>query len=204
MRYVCIDIETTGLDPVNDQILQFAAVIRDTDKMSEPMEQSPTMVCYVEHERYEGQPYALALNAGILSELAKSREKRKMNSVKAEELTVAFYNFLVSNGYSPSEKTRRVSFTGAGKNFGTFDLQFLKNQKGWAEYLLVDSRVLDPAMLFIKPTDQKLPGLKNCLQRIGIEKEISHDALEDVHDTILALETGLSNLWAANQIKESI
>jgi exonuclease I len=81
---------------------------------------------------------------------------------------------------------------------------FLKNQKDWAKYLLVDSRVLDPAMLFIRPTDKKLPGLKNCLQRIGIEKEIAHDALEDVYDTIIVLETGLSNLWAANEIKESI
>ena len=68
MKYVCIDIETTGLDPVNHQILQFAAVIRDTDKMSEPLSESPTMVCYVEHENYHGQPYALAMNSKILSE----------------------------------------------------------------------------------------------------------------------------------------
>ena len=38
MKYVCIDIETTGLDPVNNQVLQFAAVISDTDKMIEPIE----------------------------------------------------------------------------------------------------------------------------------------------------------------------
>lgn len=204
MRYVCIDIETTGLDPVNDQILQFAAVIRDTDKMSEPMEQSPTMVCYVEHNRYQGQPYALALNAGILSELAKPKEKRKMKTVSYDQLAYSFANFLTANGYEYSMNSRRVSFIGAGKNFGTFDLQFLKNLPGWLSTIATDSRVLDPAMLFIKPTDKKLPGLKNCLQRIGIEKEISHDALEDVHDTIIALETGLSNLWADNQIKESI
>jgi oligoribonuclease (3'-5' exoribonuclease) len=204
MRYVCIDIETTGLDPVNDQILQFAAVIRDTDKMSEPVEKSPRMVCYVEHDRYQGQPYALALNSDILSELSKPVYKRKMTTIKAENLSQEFWLFLAGNGYTQSENSKRVSFTGAGKNFGTFDLQFLKNQKDWAKYLLVDSRVLDPAMLFIRPTDKKLPGLKNCLQRIGIEKEISHDALEDVYDTIIVLETGLSNLWAANEIKESI
>lgn len=204
MKYVCIDIETTGLDRNNDQVLQFAAVIRDTDKMSEPVTESPSMVCYVEHERYQGQPYALALNSGILSELAKPIEKRKMRTSKIEDLALSFYSFLVVNGYTPSENSKRVSFTGAGKNFGTFDLQFLNNVPNWNKYFLVDSRVLDPAMLFVKPTDKKLPGLKNCLQRMGIDKEISHDALEDVYDTIIALETGLSNLWASNETKESI
>lgn len=199
MRYICIDIETTGLDPVNDQTLQFAAVIRDTDKMSEPVTESPSMVCYVEHDRYQGQPYALGLNSGILSELAKSPEKRKMNSVKVAELALAFYAFLATNDYILSKNSKRISFVGAGKNFGTFDLQFLKNLPDWSKYLLVDSRVLDPAMLFVQPTDKKLPGLKNCLQRIGINKEISHDALEDVYDTIIVLETGLSNLWHLNQ-----
>jgi oligoribonuclease len=199
MRYITIDIETTGLDPVKDQILQFAAVIRDTNKMSEPVEKSPTMVCYVEHQRYEGHPYALALNAGILSELAKPKEKRKMKTVSHDQLAYSFANFLIENGYEYSMNSRRVFFIGAGKNFGTFDLQFLKNLPGWSSTLVVDSRVLDPAMLFIRPEDKKLPGLKNCLQRIGINKEISHDALEDVHDTIIALETGLSNLWTANQ-----
>ena len=32
MRYVSIDIETTGLDRQNDQVLEVGAVIEDTDK----------------------------------------------------------------------------------------------------------------------------------------------------------------------------
>jgi oligoribonuclease (3'-5' exoribonuclease) len=199
MKYVCIDIETTGLDPVNHQILQFAAVIRDTDKMSEPLSESPTMVCYVEHENYHGQPYALAMNSKILSELAKSEEKRDNKTVNNQDLAWALYTFLSANGYSKSEKSKRISFIGAGKNYGTFDLQFLKNLPDWDLYLKADSRVLDPAILFLKPTDKILPGLKNCLQRIGINKEISHNALEDVHDTIMVLEEGLSTLWNNKQ-----
>jgi oligoribonuclease (3'-5' exoribonuclease) len=195
MKYVCIDIETTGLDPVNNQVLQFAAVIRDTDKMLEPIEESPKMVCYVEHDYYHGQPYALAMNSKILYELAKSTDKRNCDSVKYDQLAYKFFNFLVENGYNVSLKTYKVTFVGAGKNFGTFDLQFLKNLPGWKDFLSTDSRVLDPGILFLEPNDKKVPGLQNCLQRINITKEISHDALEDVYDTILVLEEGLARLW---------
>lgn len=195
MKYVCIDIETTGLDPVNNQILQFAAVIRDTDKMLEPIEESPKLVCYVEHGYYHGQPYALAMNSKILYELAKSTDKRNGDSVSYDQLAHKFFNFLVENGYTVSLKTHKITFVGAGKNFGTFDLQFLKNLPGWKDCLSADSRVLDPGILFLEPNDKKVPGLQNCLQRIDITKEISHDALEDVYDTILVLEEGLARLW---------
>ena len=58
MKYVSIDIETTGLDPETCQILQVGAVIEDTQNLL-PLEELPKFNCIVEHPAYTGSPYAL-------------------------------------------------------------------------------------------------------------------------------------------------
>ena len=60
MRYVSIDIETTGLDPETCQILEIGAVWDDWTK---PIDELPVYHRLVVHKEYRGSAYALALNA---------------------------------------------------------------------------------------------------------------------------------------------
>jgi hypothetical protein len=67
VRYLSIDIETTGLDERNCQTLQFAAVYDDTSKI---LAEAPTINLLIKHELYSGEPFALALNRDIFETLA--------------------------------------------------------------------------------------------------------------------------------------
>ena len=65
MRYVSIDIETTGLNPETCQIIEFGAVI-DNDTNDE----FPTFHRYIKHHSYQGEPRALSMHARIFRALA--------------------------------------------------------------------------------------------------------------------------------------
>jgi len=69
MKYVSIDIETTGLDSETCQILQIGAVIEDTAN-PKPLDELPKFMCILEHETYSGQPTALSMNSWILKILS--------------------------------------------------------------------------------------------------------------------------------------
>ena len=43
MKYVSIDIETTGLNPKTDNVLEVAAIIDDTERPEVPIGELPTL-----------------------------------------------------------------------------------------------------------------------------------------------------------------
>ena len=65
MRYLSIDIETTGLDPVNDQILSIGAIIEDTENPL-PFDEIPKFHAAIKRERIEGGLYAINMNRELL------------------------------------------------------------------------------------------------------------------------------------------
>lgn len=168
-RYISIDIETTGLDPETCQILEIGAVI---DDWVFPIKKLPTFHCYVQHPEYHGEPYALALNHKILKILAKC----DCNCIlQPFEVFERFNKWLQSNCFQD-----RITI--AGKNFGSFDLQFLKRLSSFQ--LITDyfcHRYIDPAMLYWEPNidGSTLPNLKKCLARAGMMDEVTHTAVED-------------------------
>src|SRR5699024_6968893 len=68
MKYISIDIETTGLNPNNCQILSFGAVLEDTNK-NVPVEELPFFHCAILREKIEGEPFALNMNRDLLSKI---------------------------------------------------------------------------------------------------------------------------------------
>lgn len=80
----------------------------------------------------------------------------------------------------------------AGKNFGSFDWQFLRYaiNPGLADYMYANQvyakhRFLDPGMLYLDPTtDNEPPDLNLCLARAGIAKTVTHCALDDATDVV--------------------
>lgn len=208
MKYVSIDIETTGLDPETCQIIQIGAVIEDTNDVK-PIDELPKFQCIVEHERYSGQPTALAMNHGIIEKLAQldraSKEERSIirkqhNILPVGIVAQSFSIWLQANGIDPNpeSKTQQVTITAAGKNFATFDKVFLQKLPNWQSSVQIKQRVIDPAILYMNwQNEESLPNLTECMRRANITDVVTHDALQDSIDVIRILRYATSNYTVA-------
>lgn len=188
MKYVSIDVETTGLDPDTCQILEFGAVIEDTDNKL-PLDQLPTFQRYLRHRDVFGNPYALAMNHEILSRIANSNPNDP-DVCKPGDLGVIFARWLSKHGLNSG------AITVAGKNFGGFDFQFLKRLEDFTPWPVpIKHRTLDPGTLFFNPaTDQSPPDLKTCMERAyptGGSFVVEHRAVEDALAVIVLLRKGI-------------
>ena len=109
--------------------------------------------------------------------------------IKAEDVANVFSHFLADHKYIdriPLGRRERNAITVAGKNFFYFDNRFLENDK-WHEHYWFEfhRRGLDPAQMYFDPSvDDQLPNLQKCLAQIGINKEISHTAIDDAMDVV--------------------
>lgn len=90
MKFVSIDIETTGLNSESCQILEIGAVIEDTASML-PIENLPQYSCIIHHHSITGSIYAINLNKRIFEILAKYEDIKD----PAEKLNyISEYNIL--------------------------------------------------------------------------------------------------------------
>lgn len=192
MKYLAIDIETTGLNKVNCDILQFACVI---DDFVTPIEKLPSLVVNCVKPLYCGEPVALAMHAGLITKLAQATVNSKVgdefyNSVL--EIPSYLKAFLMNNlklSYNDFVKTK---FTIAGKNAASFDLPFLQSKISEWQGIQFHHRVMDPSILYFDPrVDEALPSLGECLVRAKIHKEVAHTALEDCLDVICLIRDKL-------------
>lgn len=188
MKYVVIDIETTGVDPENNQILEFGAVIEDSANPL-PIEEIPKFKCIVNHKSITGSPFAINMNArifNILAEFHSAKEIELRNKIAKEHnildtrsMCIYFASWVRENGLLGPINI-------AGKNYAVFDKLFLDQTESWKYEVNCERRFLDPSILFVDwEKDIKLPSLDDCLQRAGIPTQVTHDALQDAIDTLL-------------------
>lgn len=189
MKLFSIDIETSGLDPENNQILEFGCVYVDTD--------SPDLrrrfVRRIYHEEIVGGAFALNMNSRLIAALVEDNKvydpeeieqwqprpniDEEIAAIDEHELFWQFEAFV--RGCVPEGKINVV-----GKNFSGFDLPFLMTSDPRWETLL-RRRVIDPAILYVNPDDEKLPNLTQCMERAdGTEPTAHHSALADAEDTL--------------------
>lgn len=195
MRFVSIDIETTGLNPETCQILEVGAVIEDTNDVL-PIGELPTFSCIVEHPEYVGSAYAINLNHRIFNTLALLDEVDKElrtklrtdNYIMSPSLVPkALAQWLMANGIKPREdsKTNQIRITAAGKNFASFDKKFLEKLPGWTANIQINQRIIDPAFAFTDwKNDEVLPNLETCMKRVNIYEPVTHIAVDDALDVI--------------------
>ena len=168
MRFVSIDIETTGLDPQKDQLLSIAIVVGQG-----PDDSADAGIDFViKHERIEGNPYALTMNHKNLKRIANGECMSWANAL------YQIKTFLSKFGNE---------FIVIGKNFGAFDLQFIKQQPEGNEFVkqFFGHRYLDPGSLYFDPKiDSKIPNLQTCMERAGLEASVAHESLSDAQDTL--------------------
>lgn len=206
MKYVSFDVETTGLDTRLDQVLQVAMVAEDSSKPEVPIEELPTFTCLVEHDRYAGSAFALALNAPIFKALADaqpatagykastirgrhtavwadwgSRGASSFDSWEAQAAMFLSRVYAGDEGRPPAPRTVIL----AGKNVAGFDLQFVTSP---SLRKLFSHRVLDIGSVFADFDKEKLPSLDEIKADFGITTA-AHDALDDARDVIRALRT---------------
>jgi hypothetical protein len=217
MIYVSIDIETTGLDPLSNNVLSIGAIIEDTTKKL-PYDECPKFNAIVLNKQLQGSPRAITMNKEVISLMGEYLEgtdevRTVLNNnsgykfYEEEEVVKEFYKFLWGNGYGyelgPGDfvntvdgieypaiggKTKPITLNVAGKNFGTFDKLFLQELPWWQKLIRTRQRVLDPAILCVDwNNDTALPSLTQCKERTNVEGIVTHNALEDAWDVIQVL-----------------
>ncbi len=202
MKYVSLDIETTGVfndgGKAPDKILQLSAVIEDCDNPL-PLDQLPHFTIFVAQEQYAGEPYALWLNAWIFKELAEWEKtywkapelqyKTKYPVMRSGAWQMPFIDFLKRHFGND-----RINL--AGKNVASFDYQFLPKHV----QNKFRGRMIDPGSMFADFSLDALPGLDQICQPLGMSA-VTHDAYEDALKVIEVIRQSpqyLNRSWRTN------
>lgn len=181
--YICsIDIETTGLRPESCDIIEFGAVLDSCDPVT-PIDSLPVFHAYIlpaTDNIYRGEPYALSMHPTIFKRIAK--KESGYNYLIPDALPFEFAQWL--SGVLPKQNKH---LTLAGKNVGSFDIQFLKRLNGWND-LKLSHRYMDVGPLFFDPhKDDVIPDLKTCLERCNLPSNITHNAVDDAKQVLQVL-----------------
>jgi len=88
----------------------------------------------------------------------------------------------------------KTALTPAGKNFASFDRQFLKRLPRFEQVVKLHHRTLDPAVLFWEANDEKLPDSKTCYERAGLDNKVAHTAVEDALAVVRLVRLGIKRI----------
>lgn len=173
--YCSIDIETTGLNPETDQILEFAAVLALPEDKNKSVNDLPYFHRKIRYDRLEGAPYALMLNSGLIAEMAKlPRDTTPDGWLRLHDLGKEFAHWLRA----------RIGENGrvhpCGKNFQGFDRQFLWKTPGFPKQMFTH-RAADPGAAYA--TWEGIPGLDSFANPTGLQGK-EHEALFDARKAL--------------------
>lgn len=173
MLFYSLDIETTGLDFENDQILEIAIIEVDSFDFSEKR----SLCLRIVHDRIRGQMPALIMNQELIKKIYMRTPEEGVKYVKPGEVSEEIMNFF------PDSLLDTHTF--AGKNIASFDIPFLRAKGYLDDMLKIHRRYLDPSILYWDPnTDDSLPNLELCKKRAGYKHNVNHTAIEDARDVV--------------------
>jgi oligoribonuclease len=205
MKYISIDVETTGLKAGQNQLLEMGGVLEDT--MKQPLVKdlpSFRAILIEKGGEYNINTYVMRMHMKLFEEIdACDKDKLELkgfyytegNESSAscvvycypEKLEEVFSAWCARHG-AFSDKGKIIA---AGKNFFGFDHKFLAD-------LLPDirfhHRCLDPAIFFLKKADRQPPNLELCCERAGIEMSGYHTAVGDSRMVIELIRKGTSGI----------
>lgn len=180
--YIAIDIETTGLDPENDQVLEFAAVLQSRGNVLD----CPYFQKKIWWTRLNGSPFALNLNSRLLEGMIAVTPPFGPESdwCLPNDLGKLFRKWL-----SDQEPWSGTLFP-VGKNYASFDRQFLYRMKGWPKEMF-GHRTLDVGSLYADTLG--IRSQKELVETYG-PFNIPGDAHEALYDARVSLELALLKL----------
>lgn len=210
MKYLSLDIETTGLNPVTCDVLEVGAYLEDTNNLL-PREQLPFFHKYLWRDNYRGEPYALQMNAHIFQKMLTLKKNVGVGQFHDHDKLlinpeyiwehfgwwVYFHRKLWAGTKFDNDTTFSWSdmphLVIAGKNVAGFDIPFLKRLDG--NFPKFHHRVIDPGMMYFDPrSDEVPPDLKECKRRAGLAEQVSHEALDDAWDVIQLVRRNFSGI----------
>jgi oligoribonuclease len=170
MKYVSIDIETTGIDNESTQTLSIGLVVEDTIDIK-PIEELPKLEIAIIRERIEGEIFAINMNRQLIADileykLARTDEARKEIEQRTgreylyeENVVKRIFQFLYDNGaldgkYDPTGHFEIVN----GKSYPALTSKmkpFYFNAAG-KNFANFDNKFLE-----------RLPRWKQCLKARG-------------------------------------
>ena len=205
MKYVSIDLETTGLDPETCQVLQIGMVIEDTVEVwpsldtgrlvdlgpngrFPPVEDLPTFNAVIVRDRYVGEPYALGMHADIFKAIAEFHQHGTDRAIKVRGRECYFED--AGRVYREAmwwlkSQLGEPPFNAAGKNLGSFDWPFLP-----ASFTsLFRHRLIDAGNVALGARPEY--WMKDRLPSLGdlTGETVAHDAVGDAQDVIRVLRT---------------
>ena len=219
MKAVSIDIETTGLNVDNAEILEVGMVAFDTEQPFKGLHKYNTLRIVIVKNNWQGEIYALNLNKNILTEILQAKELFKEDPskpiavTKAGDYETVYVNveagsqrgltanpqvkesldldYFIDRFFKQNEFEGRI--TVAGKNFAGFDGPFLRRNYMFGDKFMSRFRhkILDPGSMYVLPEDDQVPGLPLCLERAGLPSEVPHTAVEDAVLVIKCIQAKL-------------
>lgn len=193
MKFLSVDIETTGLDEKVHSIIQFAAVHADDKATFKPQ----IFHGWVKPDGMVWDIYCLNLHFNWIKQVLERLREGTTHHMSDhqpeifedfEQLHSAFYVWLAQQRiYNEDDHLKGKKLLALGKNFGSFDHRFL-TAAGYGN--LWRHRSLDATPYYTIATDEKPPELKVCKQRafergcVFNSKEVAHTALEDAIDVM--------------------
>jgi DNA polymerase III epsilon subunit-like protein len=171
MKYFSLDIETTGLDPNKHSILEIGVVFDDLANPNHDIYDinnqfraliNPNDIVY--------NTFAMKMNLNLIEEINNANFKYPNDSEACKSLA----DWLLLKRYIGGGE-----FVFAGKNCATFDLPFIQSKYGDFRAITKYKYVLDPAILYMKKDDEKVPNTALCSERAGIVNKNPHSAISD-------------------------
>lgn len=167
MKYVSLDLETTGLDK-ECAVIEVAVVLEDTDNPSVPVEDLPHRSWLVRPaQMFFANWIAMEMNHELLKE---AHEK----GVDAARVWSDLESTLHGWGFDTQNRGNL-----AGKNVAGFDRKFLPPEID--RYF--HHRCIDPGSVMIDWSRARVPGMHDLLG----EGNVSHRALDDARDVVRIL-----------------
>ena len=166
LEWLSIDIETTGLVSTRHQMIEFGCV---WDRGGDGVASFRALVL---HPDYVMNPYCVTLHTGLFAEI-NALPDLELHVICDDdvaysiacsygELGALFRGWLLRSGWDAVAR-----FNVTGKNYATFDAAWVAPMLEDAD-VQVRSRVIDPAILYVRPGDNCLPDLDTCMQRAGL------------------------------------
>ncbi len=214
MKYISLDIETTGLDKNKNQIVEVGAVL-DKIGSTTPIEELPKFRAVLLHDEMEMGFFCANLHRDLWAEILEVQKAHAENITetcyafdirigdkyptyycKPEIFETIFHGWLCGGYPRPFAETtpEYIKINVAGKNPGSFDIPFLEALPSWQGMVKFQRRVLDPASHFIRLDDEHIPDLQECLKRCGLEGTVSHTAVDDAIDIIRIVRYAMEHI----------
>lgn len=186
-----IDIETTGLRPNSDIVLQFGGILYDVTENRI----IDTIEVKLLHQELRGHWFAMEMNQSLLLEMLKVAKEVfvKKNDVPpgwwhAYSFEDQLVRWLEANG-AVRGKDEKITLTPCGKNAAGFDVPFINNLVGKYHSIKFRHRVLDVGSIMYDPKihGSTLPDLSECLKLAGWPGEVAHTAIQDCESVLHCL-----------------